>query len=357
MRRYAFILIAVFILFADPALLPGSGLRAQTSAWEPMNRGLQHTLVYTIAVDPDDSLVMYCGTDFGRLYKSVDGGFNWILHNSGIPESYRKERVTALSIDPADHNRLYAGFSGRESRKNLFISTDAGAHWEIIDTPEEWTEGGILHILRTTGIDASLVCGLGWYHGIFISTDDGRTWNNKLSDLGIQCVVSHPKRPSLLLAGASSRRPLMRSVDGGRNWGESRLGIGVDALSGVRSLAFTPSNPDVVYAGVTGGGAGLYKSTDAGLHWLQLNGVREISEIAIHPWNDDIIYISAIHSGVHRSLDGGRTWTTINDGLPTTDVMRVLIAPGYPVRVFSVTLEHGIYRMVDEELPEDMFMR
>ena len=357
MRRFIVTTTALFALVAVLDLFAASCLRAQTSAWEPMNRGLQHTLVYTIAIDPADSLVMYCGTDFGRLYKSVDGGFNWILHNSGIPESYRKERVTALCIDPADRSRLYAGFSGRESKKNLFMSTDAGGRWEIIDTPDEWTEGGILHILRTTGIRASLVCGLGWSRGIFVSRDLGRTWSRKLPSLGIQCVASHPDRPWHMLAGASSITTLSRSEDAGETWETAQTGIPRDQFTGARCLAYAPSDPDVVYAGITGHGAGLYVSTDAGLTWAPLNGIKEISEIAIHPWNEDIIYISAIHSGVHRSLDGGLTWTTINEGLPTTEVMRVLIAPGYPVRVFAVTLEHGIYRMVDEELREDLFTR
>ncbi len=358
MRRFTvIIIIAAVVLLADSALFTASGLRAQTSAWEPMNRGLQHTLVYTIAIDPADSLTMYCGTDFGRLYKSVDGGFNWILHNTGIPESYRRERVTALCIDPADRSRLYAGFSGRKSVKNLFLSTNAGESWDIIDTPNNWTSGGILHILRTNGINAALVCGLGWAHGIFVSRDDGRTWNQKLPDLGIQCVASHPDRPWTMLAGASSITALLRSNDAGDTWKPAQEGINRDKFTGARCLAFSPSNPDVVYAGITGHGAGLYVSTNAGLTWAQVNAIEEISEIAIHPWNEDIIYLSAIHSGVHRSIDGGNTWTEINDGLPTTDVMRVLIAPGYPVRVFAVTLEHGIYRMVDEELQEDLFTR
>jgi photosystem II stability/assembly factor-like uncharacterized protein len=96
---------------------------------------------------------------------------------------------------------------------------------------------------------------------------------------------------------------------------------------------------------------------DGGEHWTRLNDIGEISEISIHPGNEGIMYISAIHSGVHRTTDGGMHWDAINEGLPTTDVMRVRIAPGYPVRVFAVTLDHGIFRMVDEELGEERFKR
>jgi hypothetical protein len=120
-------------------------------------------------------------------------------------------------------------------------------------------------------------------------------------------------------------------------------------INGV-AIAFSPSNPDIVFSGVTGSGRGLYRSTDAGLNWQRMYEIDQISEIAIHPDDERVMYLSAIHQGVLRSLDGGVTWTGISTGLPTSDVMRVRIAGGYPVRVFAVTLKHGIYRMVDEEL-------
>jgi photosystem II stability/assembly factor-like uncharacterized protein len=125
----------------------------------------------------------------------------------------------------------------------------------------------------------------------------------------------------------------------------------------VRAITFSPHSPDVVYIGVTGPGAGLYRSQNGGLNWTRLNSIGEISEIAVHPQNENLIYISAIGSGVLRSTDGATTWVKINDGLPTTDVMRVRIAPGYPVCVFAVTLKHGAFRLVDEELKSDLFVR
>ncbi|MBR9974156.1 MAG: hypothetical protein KFF77_01115, partial [Bacteroidetes bacterium] len=147
-----------------------------------------------------------------------------------------------------------------------------------------------------------------------------------------------------------------RTSDSGVTWNESTTGFsGRDEGTGVRSITFSPSNPNIVYIGVTGRGAGLYRSASAGMDWEKLNDIGEISEIAIHPRNENIIYISAIHSGVHRSTDKGATWTSVSKGLPTTDVMRVRIAPGFPVRVFSVTLKHGAFRMVDEELGEALF--
>lgn len=347
-----------YILFFALLPLMTSSLGAQTSAWEPMNRGLGHTLVYTLAIDPVDSLRMFCGTDVGQVYESVDGGFNWLPRSQGLPETYSSERLTGLYQHPFDRDLLYAGYSGRKSEKMLYHSANGGATWQLINTPTEWTSGGILHIHYVSGPPAQLYCGLGWWHGLYTSSNNGNTWTQLLSDAAIQTIGVHPEHPSIILVGCSGKQTLLRSSNAGNTWVESHSGIdGRNGQSGVRAITFSPSSPDVVYIGVTGPGAGLYRSVDAGMTWTKLNGIGEISGIAVHPHNEDLIYISAIHDGVRRSTNRGATWVQVNEGLPTTDVMRVRIAPGYPIRVFAVTLEHGAFRMVDEELPQSIGFR
>ncbi|MCB2205194.1 hypothetical protein KQI65_10625 [bacterium] len=343
----------ILTILAFAAMLSGHVL-AQTSSWEAMNRGLQHTLVYTIAIDQTDSLLMYCGTDYGRLYKSTDGGFNWVLSNNGIPTIFSTARLSALTIDPGNPNTLYAGFSSGGEGQPLFISTDAAGSWTPVGDPSAWPGGGILHIYRSNGTAPALYAGSGDRNGIYRRKDGSDTWVRVLDALGVQCISGHPANPFVLFAGGATSPALLRSSDEGNHWSPATEGLsGLEGQTGVRSLAHSPSDPSVVFAGVTGPGHGLYKSVDAGLHWKRMNDVDQISEISIHPRNENIMYISAIHTGVLRSLDGGTTWEGINDGLPTTDIMRVRIAPGYPIRVFAMTLKYGIFRMVDEELGEE----
>ncbi len=331
-------------------------LNAQTSRWEPMNRGLLHLLVYTIECDPTQPLVMYAGTEYGNLYKSTDGGFNWKLSKNGIPDEYDEELVTALAVDMADHNTLYAGFGGRHSEYNLFTSSDGGASWEMWRTPETWRNYGVLHIYKTATQPSVMLCGLGWFGGTWRSSDNGLSWNKKLNDVGVQVIGGDFDSDGVMFAGTSTNGPLFRSVNGGKTWMVCmKNNPDFDAHSGCRALTVATHNTSLIFAGITGkaSGRGLYKSLNWGDTWTRLNNISEISEIAVHPKNPRLIYISAIHSGVHRSTDGGVTWINLTDGMPTTDVMRVRIAPGYPVRVFAVTLKHGIFRLVDEELTED----
>ncbi len=341
------------IIIAAIVVLASTG-SAQTSPWEPMNRGLGHTLIYNLAIDPVDSLRMFCGTDAGQVYESVDGGFNWQPRSTGLPPSTSGWRVTGLSLDPDDRNLLHAGYSDGPAGKRLFKSSDGGNSWTQIPTPDNWS---VLHILRANQAIPRLFCGLGSQQGLHWTSNNGVSWTASINQRGVQTVAMHPQRPAVMLTGCSGNAWLLRSIDGGLTWQQCPMPFSGSNKTGVRSITFSPSSPDVVYIGVTGTGAGLYRSIDAGLNWEQLNQIGEISEIAVHPRNEDIIYISAIHTGVRRSTDRGRTWTTINVGLPTTDVMRVRIAPGYPVCVFAVTLKHGAFRMVDEELKEELFAR
>ncbi len=341
-------------------LLSAVTLRAQTAIWEPMNRGLGHTLIYNIVIDPVDSLRMFCGTDAGQIYESVDGGFNWTWRSDGLPPSTGGWRVIGLYLDPHDRNLLYAGFSDGPSGKRLFRSTDGGVSWISLPSPNDWS---VFNILRIPLGTPRLVCALGSNQGLYWSIDEGSHWNAGLKRNGVQVAAFDPSNPLFMLAGTvgGGSSSLIRSYDGGTTWQpHSMISLGGTGV-GVRSISFAPRSPGVIYIGVThsldGRRKGLYRSTDDGETWVQLNDIAEIAEIAIHPNCENLIYISAIHSGVHRSIDGGATWAKITNGLPTTDVMRVRIAPGYPVCVFAVTLKHGAFRMVDEGLKEDMFVR
>ena len=88
------------------------------------------------------------------------------------------------------------------------------------------------------------------------------------------------------------------------------------------------TDADTVYAGVED--AGLFKSTDGGKNWTELEGLRTHSTapvwapgaggMCLHtiiqdPTNDKRMYIAISSAGSFRTDDGGATWTPINKGL------------------------------------------
>jgi photosystem II stability/assembly factor-like uncharacterized protein len=117
-----------------------------------------------------------------------------------------------------------------------------------------------------------------------------------------------------------------------------------------------PRDTNVVWAGVTAPNC-LYRSSNGGASWTKVRDFSALSEIVVHPGNSSLLYVAAVDSGVYRTTDAGITWKKLSLGAPNSTIMRVFVAPGYPVRVFMITLKHGIYRLVDEEITEDMIER
>jgi photosystem II stability/assembly factor-like uncharacterized protein len=88
------------------------------------------------------------------------------------------------------------------------------------------------------------------------------------------------------------------------------------------------SDPDEVYAGVED--AALFRSTDGGVSWQELAGLRGhdsgaswmpgaggmcLHTILLDPENPERIFIAISAAGTFRTDDGGKTWRPINRGL------------------------------------------
>ncbi|HEV2880956.1 MAG TPA: carboxypeptidase regulatory-like domain-containing protein [Pyrinomonadaceae bacterium] len=91
----------------------------------------------------------------------------------------------------------------------------------------------------------------------------------------------------------------------------------------VTCMAFDPDNPDIIWAGTGEGffnadavrGAGIFRSTNAGANWFRLPATNNINfffvqDLVVSPADSNHIY-AATRTGVHRSLDGGVTWTNV----------------------------------------------
>lgn len=150
---------------------------------------------------------------------------------------------------------------------------------------------------------------------------------------------------------------LYKSTDAGSNWTK----VGLDSSEHISRIAINPSNSNEVYVAVPGPlwsdskNRGLYKTTDGGKTWDKILYVDEktgVAEVLVNPKNSSIIYAStwefrrkpyAFSSGgkgsaIYKSIDGGKTWKKLSNGLPTTDFGRVALAlaPGQPDNLFAI---------------------
>ena len=192
-----------------------------------------------------------------------------------------------------------------------------------------------------------------WGDGVYKSTDGGDTWTNMgLHDSRhIGRIALHPTNSEIVyvaamghLWGPNEERGLYMSEDGGSTW--TRILEG-DENTGVVDVAIDHSDPNIMYAakyqrrrrpyGFHGGGpgSGLYKSLDGGRTWTELtNGLPEGDlgriGISIYRSNPNIVYISVEQgwrynastaygerrAGIYRSEDKGETWEHMSDWNP-----------------------------------------
>ena len=133
----------------------------------------------------------------------------------------------------------------------------------------------------------------------------------------------------------------------------------------IASVAGVSGDANVYYAGAASGG--IWKSTDAGIHWAPIFDDKDVSSIgalAVAPSDPNVVWAGtgepwirshiSIGNGVYKSTDAGRTWTHV--GLEATGrIGRIVIDPSNPDVVFIAAQGHsygpqeerGLYRTTD----------
>ncbi|HET7010613.1 MAG TPA: hypothetical protein VFI11_07550 [Anaerolineales bacterium] len=214
------------------------------------------------------------------------------------------------------------------------------------------------------------------FAGVHISRDGGQSWTP--SNTGIVTRVGEsgdaipvfsltidPNDPDIIWVGTQFQRGIFRSTDGGRTWGKRDSGIVESEGITFRGFSVQPGNSNVVYAAAeisswawSGGERQgrefdmtqgvVYKTTDGGQRWRVVwRGDNLARYIWIDPRDPNVLYLStgifdreAANSnpdtaepggeGVLKSVDGGETWSNVNNGLGNLYVGSLFMHPENP---------------------------
>lgn len=270
------------------------------TTWTPIFDSATSLSVSSIVYDQANPNVIYAGTGDqvlggyshvgNGIYKSVNGGNTWT--NTGLQNT---GAITKIITDPSNSNIVYAATTG-----NPFIS------------------------------DSN--------RGVYKSIDAGMTWNRVLFlglNAGIGDMVINPSNPSIIYATGRRRKRsdlmsvitgpearIYRSTNAGASWDTLTTGLPTGNQCRI-GLCISANNPNLLYANYVDTSldcGGIYKTTNGGNSWTQVNNGSSISmggfgwyfgEIRLDPGNDNTLYL--LNVSLYKSTNGGTSFNTIGN--------------------------------------------
>ena len=278
-------------------------------------------VVEALAIDPTTPATLYAGTRSG-VFKSIDAGLHWAGLGLGVLD------CQALVIDAADSDVVYAGGLGADD-VSVYKSVDGGANW-VASPVEEFTNA--LALLGSTTLLAATND-----VGMFKTTDAAATWapsNTGLVATAVLSLATNPAQPGSAYAG-TVRNGVVRTTNGGDSWNETTPFYTV----GVTAVAFDPATPGTAYAG-DGATHGVFKTIDDGATWnaVGLSNGAPVNAYAlvVDPSSPSNVYAGGVLEGVLKSPNGGQSWTSMNTGLWPI-VLSMAIDPSAPATLYAGT--------------------
>lgn len=331
--------------------------------------------VTALAQDPNNRQVWYHGTGefvggsagpFGShlgqgLFKSTDGGRTW----SQLPGSFGNNRpnvfddpldyVWNVKVHPQGSVVLVASVGG------ISRSTDGGQTWTLtlgaLQNPLSLMSDVAIasngHVYATLSKNGANVA----QHGVFRSTDQGRTWT-PISPPGLSAdpwrmvLATAPSDANTVYLLVQANQQGAKSADhqlfkynaGANSWTNLSATLPVVTQPGPQGqqpipdiaefnsqggydlvVAVKPDNPNIVWIG----GTNLYRSTNGGTSWEQVGGYESAYRVALyanqHPDQHVMVFypgnpnamISGHDGGLSRTtnaLQSPQQWTFINEG-------------------------------------------
>jgi photosystem II stability/assembly factor-like uncharacterized protein len=268
-------------------------------SWRPSFAGLEAAYIQSLAINPVDPLVAWAGVSTNGLYKTEDGGLTWTMsrrNESGWPW------CSDVILDPRDPSVLYYS-----EGINVWSSKNGSDRWFQI---ENFGNSDVCN-LAISLTDSSLLYGNNRQLGFFASTDFGDTWDAAGIGGGegesIQGLWLDPTEDGTIFISISTSHgnELYKSVDGGLTWI-------IKETPGCSGMAFDPVETGVGYCA---SGSSVFKTTDGGERWTEIENIpqKTFSAIALSADEPNSIFVGT--KGLIHSMDGGTTWEPSENGL------------------------------------------
>jgi photosystem II stability/assembly factor-like uncharacterized protein len=246
-----------------------------------------------ITFHPTDPNTYFVGVAQGGVWKTTNNGASWIPLTDNLPIT----RVSDIAIDPNNPNTMYISLcdfeyidvalniDGRKRNTHyglgVYKTIDGGSTWFPTGLSFQLTNGDASLIrkiiINPANSNQLVACGVS---GMYTSANGGVSWTQVLDFLFWDLVQDKVNTNILYAASgwlASSNigsAAIYKSTDFGANWTELNTGIPATGVVQRIKLAIAPSDNNYVYAfavDAVDGMYGIYKSTNAGTNWQFVN--------------------------------------------------------------------------------------
>ncbi|PGS53986.1 S8 family serine peptidase [Bacillus sp. AFS041924] len=237
--------------------------------------------VYDLVTSPKEPNVVFkirSGTDGSYIHRSADSGESW--------ENKFKffEDALALMVSPVDSKQVVVTYYEPFSKeRGIYISIDGGDKWKKIKQQ---------HIFLAIAADPKDPKRIfaGGSDGLFLSKDMGKTFE-KIQDIPVSSISVDSQNPNHIVVGGNH---LYLSKNGGKSFVKAN-GVGSDELHiKINDILISPKNSKIVYAAT-----GSFRES----------GILKKGR------------------GVLMSVDGGKTWKNVSDGLQNRNATALELSP------------------------------
>jgi photosystem II stability/assembly factor-like uncharacterized protein len=316
--------------------------------WQVEGPGNIGGRVNTIAIHPTNPNIQFLGFSKGGLFKTKDGGSTW----KPVFDDKIHLNIGDITFDPANPNIMYAG-SG-DPNIGAYVAVGDGLY-KSTDGGENWIKSGLesARIISEVHVSAqnsqtiyAATMGLPFEknsdRGLYKSTNGGTSWSKILyinDSTGIIDIAVNPTNDQVIYAASWNRirnnkkslvsgpdANIYRSLNGGVTWDRLSGGLPSSEPFSRIGIEISQSNPNVLYASyvdpVSLNISKFFKTSDAGLNWTSLAIDDDMislptdvaggfgwyfGKIAINPLDENDVFVLGVD--LWRSKDGGNVWS------------------------------------------------
>ena len=316
--------------------------------WQPCTDKMPSLAIGAVTFAPSNAKRVYAGSGEGNFYRNLgagvyqsdDGGTTWTILASG---PFVGEGFFDLVVDPKTPATIYAattaGFYKSTNGGSSWTQKRAGSCWDISVHPN----GGTTELLAA------------FQDGLFVSTNGGNSFAvvTLLSEpvtgwtrLAVDRVATAPDIAYVFGAGGGKAHLWRRS---GTTWTKIKVPttLSVNQAWYDWCLAATPDKKNQVYIGAID----TLRGDLSGSTWRWTN-ITSQGNNSIHPdqhcltfapGNSKTIY-AGNDGGIYRSTNSGAKWTDLNKGLVITEIEYMVSDPGTSKWLMAGTQDNGTLR-------------